>query len=512
MNTEMDKKEFVIGADNTYQSEIKLQGQLAESTGDFVLPDYMPEMQKILRLEAKVLPPTRYIGANNVQMSGDVLHTLIYLGEDGETGATVLPSKYEFSVPTDTLDTNDVYASVELDGLNYRLTAPRKLNIRTRLNVKPYCYKNEDIGAAVIPADAKINKLYTELCGLKTVVLTSTDAEISDTVELGGAKNSKLLWCGATAAVNDARTMDGGVSVRGDVLAKILLEDDGEIKPYYKKIPFEEFIDGEVSRTSIAGALAHVVSTEAVKESENEASVEVGLFIEAIVDAPCKLSVMKDAFSVEREVKREYKTVNEARLVMSKNTLYNVGASIPKKEASMPDDCEITDTSGRAVIEETLISNGRIKMLGKCILTSIFNVDGETMSSQYSVPFEISTECDASPKAEVSCLVSLFNCRVRAEKEMLVCDMEIAARIRAVDQSKKEILSTVDCSDTEKYAVCKYPICMIYPSGESLWELAKKYHVSPESLARVNSLDIGEKDYTNKNALSKTKVLMLELK
>ena len=53
---------------------------LFESGGEFVLPDYLPKVQKVLRLEADVLPPARYMSGSEAQMSGNVLHTLLYLG------------------------------------------------------------------------------------------------------------------------------------------------------------------------------------------------------------------------------------------------------------------------------------------------------------------------------------------------------------------------------------------------------------------------------------------------
>ena len=61
------------------------------------------------------------------------------------------------------------------------------------------------------------------------------------------------------------------------------------------------------------------------------------------------------------------------------------------------------------------------------------------------------------------------------------------------------------------YVKSEYPLCLIYPGGESLWTLAKKYHVSPESLAKINSISLSEEEYTSPEALSKSKILMLQI-
>lgn len=512
MNTEtQDRKEFVIDAKNALQTERRLQSQLVESGGDFVLPDYMPSVQKVLRLEARVLPPTRYVGANNVQMSGDVLHTLIYLGEDGETGATVLPSKYEFSIPTESLSSPNVTACVEVDGLTYRITAPRKLNIRTRLGVKPYCYEKEDITPTQTPPSAAVNRLYGELDGLETVVLHSTDAEVSDRMEIGTSNDARLLWCGATAAVTDARASEGGVSVRGEILAKVLANDGGNIKMYSKKIPFDEFLEGDISHGGAANATAHVISTEAVKESDTEASIEVSLSIEATVDSPVKHAVLKDAFSSDCAAETVYKNVKSMRLCMSKSGIYTVGASIAKSSAGVADSTSVIDTSGRATVDEINAENGKITVLGRCELTSMLAGENEITSADYSVPFNIAIDCDTTGELDTCVSATLVNPRVRIENDNLVCDMDIALALRAVKQNDESILASVDCTSKEKYKSSTHPLCLIYPNGESLWELAKKYHVSPESLASVNALDIDEGEYTDKSALSGVHVLMLEL-
>ncbi len=512
MNTEMDKKEFVIDAKNSVQTEKKLPSQLVECTGDFVLPDYMPKVQKVLRIEARALPPTRYVSANSVQMSGDVLHTLIYLGEDGESGATVLPAKYEFSIPIDTLSSPTVTACVQVEGLSYRITAPRKLNIHTRLSAKPSCFEREDVTPTIIPKDAEINKLFGEISGLKTTVLHSIDAEVSDRIEIGSAKEARLLWCGATAAITDARVTEGGVSIRGEIFAKVLSDSDGEIKMYTKKMPFDELLEGEVNRGSAVNAVAHVISTEAVKESENEASLDISFYIEATVDEPVTVAVLKDAFSSEVPVENTSRDVINTRLVMSKSGIYTVGASIAKAAAGAEAATLVTDTSGKAVVEEISAENGHLTVSGRCELSSIFAEENGLFSADYGVPFTVSVDCENTDGIKADAVANLLNARVRTEGEMLVCDIDIALALRAVKESTERVLSAVDCTSKEKYKSSTYPLCLIYPNGESLWELAKKYHVNPVSLASVNSLDISESEYANREAMAGQKLLMLELK
>lgn len=514
MNTEsQSKKEFVIDTSKALQKERTLQSMPVECGGEFILPDYMPSVRKVLRIEAVALPPAKYVGGGSVQMSGEVLHTLIYMGEDGEAGATVLPSKYEFSVSKDGDAFGDVTSSVEVEGINYRITAPRKLNIRTRLSAKPYRIENEDINVDIKNASlSELNRLYGSLSCLKTVNLHSTDAEVTDTLSIGNAKENKLLWCGATAAVTDAKAASGGVNIRGEIIAKVLVNSDGNIKMYTKKLPFDEFVEGEVSRGDAVCAAAHVIATEAIKENEGEAELTVSLFIEALADSNEEITVLKDAFSTEYETKNEYKMVKSQKHAKIENCVHTVGASIAAATAGIQENQTVIDTSGRAVLEEVSASNGKITVRGRCELSSLLFGENEYSSATYSVPFSISTDCDTSDDMSIRANVALVMPRVRIEGENLVCDMDISLVLRAIKQVSEDIVCTVECDKTKQKVKINYPLCLIYPNGESIWELAKKYSVSPESLINVNSLDIEKEAYREPRALSSVRSLMLELK
>ena len=506
-----DKKEFVIDAKQELWQEVQMQSRLIESGGEFVLPDYMPMMQKVLRLEARALPPDRYVSANNVQMSGEVLHTLIYIGEDGETGATVLPAKYEFQIPTEGYTSPDIRATVEVDGLTYRITAPRKLNIRTRLNAKCYCIEKEEIMPEVKPSDAQINKLYQDIESIRTRHLNSTDAELTDRIGIGSAKDTKLLWCGASSAVTDARAVEGGVNVRGDVVAKLLCESDGAIKMYTKKIPFDEFLEGDVNRGDYVSAIADVVATEAVKEDGGEAEVTVGIFIDANVDSPLRLAVLKDAFSSDYDTQTEYKKIKARNIVKEESIGTSVGASIAKSTAGIPENASIIDTSGRAVVEEITANGGKINISGRCDLSSLMLSGEEYTSAEYSVPLSISVDCNTDREMNVAAHVALINPRVRIEGDNLVCDMDLSLSYRACATKEEDMLLVVECQTSKKLPKSEYPLCLIYSNGESLWDLAKKYRTSPEKLAAVNSLKIEKSDYCTPSALAEHNLLMLEL-
>ncbi|MBQ4150981.1 MAG: LysM peptidoglycan-binding domain-containing protein [Clostridia bacterium] len=501
----IDKKEFVLPAKNSLQIEEKLQGVTAESGGEFVLPDYMPKVQRILRLCAVATPPSRYMSTKDAQFSGNVLHSLVYIGEDGEISATVLPSKYEVSVALPA-DVYDIVATVEIDNLTYRLTAPRKLNIRTRLRINPCAFSTLDIEDCCTNSSSEIQKLYGEIDTVKTTVLKVPEITVSDSLKTTVSDNTNLLWCGASAAVSDVKTMDGGVSVRGEVIAKVLLAEDNEPKFYTKRIPFDEFVDGEITKNTFAIATASVVSTEASMDNSGEVLIDAVVAINVTADTAEKMPVLKDLFSTEGEGRVEYSDITSVKNLLSLSGVYDVNASVHRDG-----DFTVVDTSGTAALDEIVMTDGKPVANGRCMLNLICkNEEGGIYSSEYTVPFKIVLDGDIPDGADILSNASLLSARSRLEGENILFDMDIALSMRVMEKTLEKTVSKADFTDVKRYEKSKYPMSIVYANGESLWNLAKKYHISPETLAKINMIEIDKEDYINPEKIEKSRSLMLE--
>ena len=477
MRNEMnDKKEFVLSAKSAVPFEESGGNIFLESGGEFTLPDYMPKVQKVLRVESRVLPPSRYIGAGEAQFSGNVLHTLMYVSEEGELHATILPSKYECTVPfTASGETPSISAQIVVDQLSYRLGAPRKISIRTRLRAKPRILGMRDLAEKQLPVGeiTGLHKLICKVDGIRTQILRSPDVALSDTVTIGGGAEARPIWCGSTAAVQDVRVADGGVHVRGEVCTKVLLDNGGKTQMIMKKLPFEEFLDGEVQKGASATAFAYVVSTEAGKEQEDELLLNVALLLEAAVDTPCRIDAVQDAFCELSEGKVAYRSLSTRRLLCNRSAVYTVGGSVNKASIGAGGISAVLDTSGEAVVEEAVPSGGRLTVHGRCGLNSVFlTEEGEYASAEYAVPFTLAIDCETPESAAANVRASLLAARVRVDGDSLVCDMDLAVSARVTAEEECTVVETIDFSAPKVYPKSDYPLCLIYPRGELLYESA----------------------------------------
>ena len=71
-------------------------GMPHEVSEEFTLPDYMPEVRRIVSCTAQVLPENKYLESSEVSLSGLAAYTVLYVGEDGELVSAPLNSDLHF--------------------------------------------------------------------------------------------------------------------------------------------------------------------------------------------------------------------------------------------------------------------------------------------------------------------------------------------------------------------------------------------------------------------------------
>ena len=75
--------------------------EMSEVTAEVSLPDYRPEIKRLIRVTATISPPARYVGAASTELSGNVDFCILYTGNDGALYSTTHASEYRITIPVD---------------------------------------------------------------------------------------------------------------------------------------------------------------------------------------------------------------------------------------------------------------------------------------------------------------------------------------------------------------------------------------------------------------------------
>ena len=70
---------------------------------DVTLPDYLPEIRKVLYVKENALPPAKFISGGKVDISGVMDYTIIYVSADGRLCSAPVSAEYSFALPLDNM-------------------------------------------------------------------------------------------------------------------------------------------------------------------------------------------------------------------------------------------------------------------------------------------------------------------------------------------------------------------------------------------------------------------------
>ena len=122
-----------IKTDITYPKNTRCSDVYTESTVDYVLPDYLGDMRKILFTDATLRPSGRFAGGDEVEFSGVVVYNVIYLDSENNLSSVEFTSDYDYSVKCSGESYNDSIASTRVSNYAVRLIGPRKISAKASL-------------------------------------------------------------------------------------------------------------------------------------------------------------------------------------------------------------------------------------------------------------------------------------------------------------------------------------------------------------------------------------------
>ena len=85
---------------NTYETERTLAGTYScEAGGEYTLPDYTPEVRRILRVDCDAAVTGQYDTQDKTEIGGEVTYCLLYLDGEGEVASVTLDGTFSCQIP-----------------------------------------------------------------------------------------------------------------------------------------------------------------------------------------------------------------------------------------------------------------------------------------------------------------------------------------------------------------------------------------------------------------------------
>lgn len=471
-----------------------------ELSGDFVLPDYQPEIKRLLRVSASVLPPSKYIGDRQAEFAGNIDYYVLYIGSDNAPYCAPLTAEYKIDMPFDAdMGESDGYlqalgasAAIQPDMISGRVTAPRKLSIKCRLKSRIQIFGEMPLEDGYTHGEDGLQVLRGKVSATECLrgvgaLLRASDEMICDSRD----GEIRVISADGKVLMSEVTCTRDSVVCRGDLYVKLLLcrEDDGIPYTAIRKMPLSQTVTLEGVNTGDSASAKGSVCELNVTVDDGRIDIESGVIIE-VQAAHCEdVEYVKDVYSISRKSENGYKMVTVPHAAVCFGGNFTLSDSLALDEAGLAPGAHVIDASGTAMVEEYNFEGGKCVISGKTKFAMLTEKDGEYGISECELPFSYRTAANGYFSKAI-CECEIISARARADGERVGIDAEVGVMGVAMTYGEEKMLSGAAFGGEISVPRGEFIVC--YPSNDdTLWSVAKRYGASLDALRESNRIADG---------------------
>lgn len=491
--------------DNYKKSErggVRVQAPLVDRvvttdlTSDFSLPDYCPEIKRLLRVRACVMPVEHYVGVGNAEMSGKVEYSVLYAGHDGGLYCVTHGEDLAFSVPVEMTSDFELGDGLVCDvqslceSASGRVAAPRRLalkcRVRSRVRILGTLVLSEPLSAA---EDMGIERLCGfALCGSHFVGV-SEPITLGDEILYDGS-DLRVISAEGQVFVTETTAGSGVVNCSGEIALKLLCvqEGDGEMPTVHnRRLPFSTAVAVDRAEVNCDASATGVCSEIGVTVEEGRLLCEVTFLLEARAERNESVAYTRDLYSTGAECRTTKTELRLPRALRCINANFSLNQMLTLEELGIRAGASVADLSVTPTLQELSSERGKYVLSGRCRCHAVL-FDGEEYAAQeFELPFRFETEGGADAVVDHDASLSVISCRARMDGERIGIDAELAVSLITRGEEVFCPINDAVLGDAVSRTGGAFTIC--YPAREdTLWSVAKRYHKTVASIAEINTL------------------------
>ncbi len=487
-------------------SELVFEGSAEQGIElDYVLPDYYPEIFKILscRLSPKILA-YNMLGDSKMMIDGCVDIKVLYLAE-GDNSINCIEQKYTYSKTVDlgkSVITDDGNITVKLepraDYCNCRAISGRRIDVRGAVSTKLRINAVKSCHIPVMPQGVQVRTVPIECCG--TILSGERQFSCKEEIETGASGISFIMRSNAIPKINDVRIVADKAIIKGVITLNAaygVKQDDSSgcsvLESMSADIPVSQIIDIDGINDSFnCNAEMDIMNCELSCSSD---SGIIDCNILAVTRMICKknndASIPCDVFSTEYDT--EY-SVKQAKVMRSSSHFDKTLGIKGECEASGNEiagvmDCsaDIYNLSCRAENDELILSGA------VCYRAICKNAEGIPYSVEKQEGFEVSAKHDIDHginEIDFTARCSDVDYSIRSDGSLdISAKIELDANL--CESSIIEMIEYVTIhEDKPKAKQNDYALRIYYADGEEdCWSIAKRYSTSVDAIMTENDIE-----------------------
>ncbi len=496
-----------------------------ECISEYILPDYLGDVRKILSVRAVTRPVGEFLGEGELHLNGSVLFDVIYSDSEGRLSSLTASSDYDESIAVGA-DISGVDVDTRVTNYAIRLNGPRKLTAKARVKNTVYLSHEfeadgeERVGASGFSSELLFGKIKREkqsfAKGEQKELLSDAEriAVPADTIE--------IITSGGSVRITDATAAEGGVRVTGElILTAIVKTDDPAPFAIKKTVPIDELIliegVGENAAVSARGVLSDVTVKISEEPDCGAVSFSAACSVSVTVSENEESSLTLDGFLIECASSAEYSDIEYSELVCRDNFNVRFSERIERADYMLSDVRDVILTGAELQSAEIKVEKGMALLVGEiafCGMACQINEDNTGIYSPVKITLPISEAVNAGVNIPEGASISFapsvndYDCILDGDAAELSAAVSLALGVSASGRAR--ILSSLTPAEGTEEALDDSLVTVYYPEAdEKLFDVAKRFRKKVSELALDNELSVSASSGdANSEALPKRILIM----
>lgn len=474
---------------------------------DFNLPDYCPDIQKILKCQIYPRVTMRNIVAETLTVDGFYLVKLLYLDAE-KMSIRCCEHTSPFSVQFDlkeNMENSIVSASTKIDYINCRALNQRRLEIHGAFSVcvKVKTREDKSIVSEISGENVEQKKMATTVNDL--IAMPQVQFSVEENIKLDSniLPIELILRSDVRVKINDIKTLNNKVIVNSVAKLDLFYVNDletGETELAKFEIPISQIIDViGVEEDSICDVTLKEINHDLQLKSDDATGdqtlkVDMRFIFSGLIYKEKEIDYLEDAYSISFESQKEMNNNELMRIQDEVNLSYEDKQDIELNVLKLNKVLDIWNEliNVKAVKDDENQNN--IILKGKynlCIL--VLNENDESVYTEKLIDFKYVYDLGENVDLaffEPTALVTDINYKIKNDNTL---EVETEINFSGIVYSKDGFESISELNIDEESPIFKDDdaVLKIYyaEKDETLWDIARKYNISVDDIKLENEME-----------------------
>lgn len=466
---------------------------------DMTLPDYLKDIQKILKCVA--VPGVASVSAsgNRITAEGSVTVRIIYLDESNNI------STYEQGIPfAKHVEVSELSGVVYTDCIsktgymNCRAVNQRRIDIHGAVSLSFTTRKRQEVSVVTDNLSTEIEKRSELLKIANPVADVGRYFAISEVETLKERPPvSAIVKSSAYALVNEVKVIKDKALIKGDLLVSVsyTTPTSSALEFYDTKMPITQIVDAPgLDENEIIDTFLRVTQVNIIPKADGTGEyklldISVKILAEMHAYKECEFSAVTDAYSTERELALEMCKIPTLKFAEKVSESVVVTEELGFADA---DAQGILDMWCSDLCTNYTFKDGNLEIYGSAVLGFLAGSVGDNCSfCEKTIDFSYTRPYSEAPDLTLTPYVMLTGYNTFRNPEGGI-DVKLEFSVSANIFIKEYISLVTDITESEgkesKGDSGAALIIYFALSGESVWDIARQYNTTVNAIMSENEI------------------------